>query len=73
MDQQFRLTLDLSNAAFDAPANEIARILRDIADGLEIEGKDEGKAMDENGNSVGFYGICNVLPKLPPREEALRD
>ena len=54
----FKLTLEMSNAAFvDAgEANELARILRELADRLEdsplVDG-DEYRLRDYNGNTVG--------------------
>lgn len=58
---RFRLELEASNAAFDdAPASEIARILRDAADRIERDGEGAfGPAplFDANGNKVGrFWG-----------------
>lgn len=36
---------------------ESARILREIADKLEWDGKDSGKVMDVNGNSIGEWSL----------------
>lgn len=55
----FRLTIETVNAAFDdAPASEIARILRDLADKLErdgvpMDGRENWRLRDVNGNTVG--------------------
>ena len=55
----FKLEIETGNAAFDdAPASEIARILRHLADRLENEGAPRrGNAFtlrDYNGNRVGW-------------------
>lgn len=53
---KFRLTVDLSNAAFTENPDELAEILRSVADRVE-RGGDEGKPMDSNGNTVGAWSI----------------
>ena len=55
----FKLEIETGNAAFDdAPASEIARILRRLADRLENVGApecgDEFTLHDYNGNRVGW-------------------
>lgn len=58
----FTLTIDLANAAFDDwPADEVARILRDVADGLD-EGIYGRHLLDVNGNNVGAYALEAVAP-----------
>lgn len=53
----FTLTIETDNAAFtDDAAREVARILRQLAKKLE-DGKDSGKVMDLNGNSVGSFEL----------------
>ena len=54
----FRLTFETDNAAFEADlkSEEIARILRAIADKVE-DNRDGGKVMDSNGNAVGSWEI----------------
>ncbi len=56
------LTMDLENAAFDTgyddikDGREVARILRDAADGFDKSGLKDGRASslwDVNGNRVG--------------------
>lgn len=54
----FRLQIETGNAAFDdAPASEIARILRDLAGRIECDGippkGDCWHLRDVNGNRVG--------------------
>lgn len=53
----FKLHFDTDNAAFsDDPANEAARILREIADKLERgESLGGGPIRDANGNRVGHW------------------
>ena len=55
----FTLTIERDNAAFSDgnDAGEIVRILRKLADRLEIENTDYGGTVnlhDHNGNRVGF-------------------
>jgi len=54
----FRLQLICDNSAFDeiGPAAEIARILRNTANELEL-GSVEANCRDYNGNTVGFYRL----------------
>lgn len=56
MAKKFRLSIDTGNAAFeDGAAQEVARILRELAD--RIEGRaclpDAVRLFDINGNHVG--------------------
>jgi CBS domain-containing protein len=47
----------MDNAAFeDDPLEEVARILRAVADRIE-SGNDEGPVRDENGNTVGRFSV----------------
>lgn len=57
--ERVTITLETGNAAFeDAPATEIARILRDLADLIESGmGTDETPLRDINGNRVG---VCTI-------------
>lgn len=55
-DKHVSLTVDMGNAAFDdAPATELARILREIAGKIERGEEFAGTIRDSNGNEVGFY------------------
>lgn len=58
----FSLQFETGNSAFDdAPASEIARILREIASRVEDQGVGDGNVIDGNGNSVGrFYSRGNA-------------
>jgi hypothetical protein len=57
----FKLTINLDNAAFDeAPGEELARILEDVA--LHLTARDFSRGVlrtytlcDTNGNDVGSY------------------
>jgi hypothetical protein len=51
------IKIKMDNAAFDEPAGELARILRDIAERIE-----QGEIMafnlrDVNGNNVGTFQV----------------
>lgn len=51
----FSLKIKTGNEAFaDDPAIELARILRRVADRIEV-GETDGKCMDVNGNAVGAF------------------
>jgi hypothetical protein len=53
--RKFRVEIDTFNAAFEDGAHqEVARILREIADRVE-QGSDGGPVRDINGNTVGRY------------------
>ena len=56
---KFQVFLNLDNDAFQPdPTEEIVRILRDIADRMEIEGETPEffkTILDYNGNDVGRY------------------
>ncbi len=62
---QFKVEIDMSNAAFDAPLGrgcEIARLLREITRQIEELDIDEPRPErvplhDINGNSVGYFAI----------------
>lgn len=57
----FRLSIDTSNAAFEDPGPEIARLLRFAATEI-AHGADEGVLRDVNGNRCGSFRIeedCN--------------
>ena len=54
---RFELSVDTGNAAFDpAPGDELARILRRVADELE-DGHTSGTVRDHNGNTVGRWEL----------------
>jgi len=57
----FRLHVLMDSAAFDdAPATELARVLRQAA-GLIAEGQTDPTALrDRNGNTVGGYIFATV-------------
>jgi hypothetical protein len=58
----FKLKLKTDNAAFsdgDGPA-EVARILREVAKGLETYGTRDGAIHDYNGNTVGTFTLTGV-------------
>ena len=53
-----KLKINSENAAFDQEGQEVARILRDLADRLENLGKLQECQLplrDINGNNVGYY------------------
>lgn len=50
--------VEMDNAAFeDAPATELGRILRKLADEVENDGASFVRLMDSNGNKVGTFII----------------
>lgn len=52
----FVVQFETDNAAFDeAPATEIARILRHVANRVEERGDGEGAIFDINGNLIGRF------------------
>lgn len=52
---EFTVHIDCGNSAFqDAPATEIARILRTIANRVEA-GDLDGRVRDYNGNTCGHF------------------
>ena len=57
MEQLNISTIQTLNAAFEEdPEQELARVLRKLADDIE-GGKREGRLMDVNGNSVGDFEL----------------
>lgn len=53
----FQIQFETGNAAFeDSPADETARILREIASKLE-SGFQSGKVYDVNGNNIGKWDL----------------
>lgn len=58
MSKRFVASISLENASFDDP-NELPRILRAMADDLEIDPDYQRfrNAKDINGNIVGTYAI----------------
>jgi hypothetical protein len=63
----FTLTFKTGGAAFCSPmtgeedkyfaSEEVARILREIADELDSHSRYHGKIMDLNGNSIGEFEL----------------
>lgn len=53
------ITIQMDNAAFEAPATELARILRKLAKRIENDGPDYVPIMDLNGNKVGEFNISD--------------
>jgi hypothetical protein len=57
----FKLTIDTDNAAFEDGGNdEVARILRKLADRVEYGDRladDNGACLDANGNRVGTWEL----------------
>ena len=57
----FTLSIETDNDAFHTPgppADEVARILRAVADRLDgITGDDHGKCRDANGHTVGEWQL----------------
>jgi hypothetical protein len=58
---RFKLDIQCDNAAFEEPATEIARVLREAATRIEggelPEGSGGGKLRDSNGNTVGGWAV----------------
>lgn len=50
----FKIEIDTDNEAFTDKAEEVARILREIAKKL-VQGSTGGNARDYNGNTVGSW------------------
>ena len=58
MGERITITLETGNAAFDdAPATEIGRILRELADRIERDGIPPDYLYDVNGNRVGRVDV----------------
>lgn len=56
--ERITITIETGNAAFeDAPASEIARILRGLADKLESNGTPPERLRDANGNTCGIVKV----------------
>lgn len=51
----FKLEIKNTGSAFEDPRAEIARLLREVADQIEDEGKDDGVLRDINGNRCGSW------------------
>ncbi len=56
------LEIKMDNAAFDEPASELGRILRELAEKIENDGVDHCSLFDFNGNKVGSFGIIGRRP-----------
>ncbi len=53
-----KIEIEMSNAAFEeAPASELARILRELANRVEGDGDELGLIRDINGNTVGKFEV----------------
>jgi hypothetical protein len=58
------IEIEMNNAAFtDAPAYELARILRRLADHVD-DGGVCTPLRDSNGNTVGQFNLAGTLPPL---------
>lgn len=61
MSNTFRITINTDNAAFDPePALELSRILREIADRLDLVGQPPSHYQtiyDINGNDCGRFAL----------------
>lgn len=56
--EHITIRIQTGNAAFeDAPASEVARILRELADGFEHDGIPAQTLRDVNGNTCGTVTI----------------
>lgn len=53
------ITISMDSSAFELPATELGRILRNLAERIEEygEGIDPYEIFDANGNSVGWFKI----------------
>lgn len=51
-----KIKIEMANAAFEEPASELARILRDLAKKIE-DGQTDCALRDVNGNTVGRFFI----------------
>ncbi len=61
MTERITITIDTGNAAFDdAPAREIANILRDLAQRIQIDGLPPSFLRDTNGNTCGFVSVTEM-------------
>lgn len=55
----FKLTIRTENEAFDGfPGDELARILRDVAEKLQ-DGRNRAVCVDVNGNTVGSWELTS--------------
>ena len=55
---EFKLSFNMDNAAFDGnPEVEVARILRKLADNVELTQVDNYSLRDANGNKIGQANI----------------
>lgn len=61
---KFQVVIDVENAAFELEnrGNELARILRQVADKVEAasQGRSMGDLRDINGNWVGRFGYVRA-------------
>lgn len=53
--KNFKLDIELGNAAFEDDAGELSRILKELAEKLEDGSTEDGFVRDLNGNKVGTY------------------
>lgn len=62
MAERITITIETGNAAFeDAPASEVARILRGLAERFEDAGDLDGcPVRDINGNTVGTVKVGTI-------------
>lgn len=67
---RLRIDLDLDNAAFEEDrGEEVARILRDLADDIILKGARDGRNLfDLDGNTVGKWSVTARVLHFPSRE-----
>jgi len=54
-----KIEINCDNAAFESPELEVGRILRELADRVEVNGLDEVPLRDYNGNRVGQLSVID--------------
>jgi len=54
---EFTVKIKCDNDAFKYGPEEVARLLRIIANRVEYENAQSGQVADDNGNAVGSYGF----------------
>lgn len=58
--KNFKLDIELGNAAFEDYAGELSRILKELAEKLEQGSKEDGFVRDLNGNKVRHVQIHKI-------------
>lgn len=58
---EFKLEINMDNAAFEVPEYELVRILKAVSAKIDSRGLAVGKEkiLDVNGNSVGHYEVID--------------